>query len=368
MKKVLVLGGTGAMGLPLVDFFRRDSEYEVFVTSRYEHNSLDNIHYLKGNARDEGFIKEVLSNKYDVIVDFMNYGYQEFKDCHTRLLKSTDYYVFLSSSRVYADSKEAIEEDFPRLLEVSNDEDFLATQRYALRKARQEDMLINSGFSNYTIVRPYITYNSNRLQFGVYEKEHWLRRLLNGKPVIITKDVIDKTTTLTYGKDVSKGIYNLIKKNSPNGEIVHITTDEGISWKKVMDIYSKVIKEKTGKNPQIYVSNEIRAIEELWEGGYNTRYDRVYSRRFNNSKANQLCGQIDYVSCVEGLENCLKDFIDEWQQLGDKAFLDNCWEYEAYSDIIFDCIDSNNDNEKYREIINNKSYEYLKKIEKERIV
>ena len=88
---------------------------------------------------------------YDVIVDFMNYNYEEFLECHRALLEATDHYIFLSSSRVYANHEGRITENCPRLLETSKDEAFLSTNRYALRKAREENILRQSGLINYSI-------------------------------------------------------------------------------------------------------------------------------------------------------------------------------------------------------------------------
>lgn len=137
MRRILILGGTGAMGESLVDILNGNKKYDVKVTSREMHDSVNNIVYVKGNARDSEFMKKLLSDKYDIIVDFMNYGYQEFMYCHRKVLASTKHYVFLSSSRVYANSEEPLTENSERLLEVSSDQEFLSTQRYALRKARQ---------------------------------------------------------------------------------------------------------------------------------------------------------------------------------------------------------------------------------------
>lgn len=44
-------------------------------------------------------------------------------------------------------------ENSPRLLETVQDLEYKKTDEYALAKARQEDILYQSGFSNYTIVR-----------------------------------------------------------------------------------------------------------------------------------------------------------------------------------------------------------------------
>ncbi len=47
--KVLVLGGTGAMGTHLIDFLKADKSTEVIVTSRMERINHDNIKYVIGN-------------------------------------------------------------------------------------------------------------------------------------------------------------------------------------------------------------------------------------------------------------------------------------------------------------------------------
>ena len=106
MKKILLLGATGTMGVFLVDIFKKNSNYKVYVTSRSLHSNTDKIVYLLGNARDDSFMAELLEkNHYDAIVDFMNYGYQEFQDYHKRLLAACDHYIFLSSCRVFAESQ-----------------------------------------------------------------------------------------------------------------------------------------------------------------------------------------------------------------------------------------------------------------------
>lgn len=331
---ILVLGGTGAMGTHLIDFLLENKDFEVIVTSRKERHSYKNIHYILGNARDKAFIKELLSRSYyDVIVDFMNYNYEEFLDYHHNLLEATGHYIFLSSSRVYANYDGIITEKCPRLLETTDDAEFLATNRYALRKAREEDMLRSSGKTNYSIVRPYITYSNRRLQLGIYEKEEWLYRVLNDKPLIVSEGILDKTTTLTYGKDVAYGIYQIIKQK-PLSNAVHITTKENMTWMEILRMYSFIIKKETGKNFIIYTSNDNKPIELMFEGGYNTIYDRQWNRRFNNDYAEKVCGHIDYLGMKDGLSSCLKDFLCDWKKYGNELFLPINIEYQNEMDSL----------------------------------
>ncbi len=64
MKKILVFGGTGAMGVYLVDILSKTGLYEIDVTSRSNREStLPYLKYIKGNARDNDFMR---SYGYDV--------------------------------------------------------------------------------------------------------------------------------------------------------------------------------------------------------------------------------------------------------------------------------------------------------------
>lgn len=331
---VLVLGGTGAMGTHLISYLKGRRDVEVTVTSRKERESIGNIRYIVGNARDLKFITEMLANThYDVVVDFMNYNYEEFEERYHFLLEACKHYIFLSSSRVYAKYNGRITESCPRLLETTTDENFLATNRYALRKAREEDMIRFSGKSNYSIIRPYVTYSNRRLQLGIYEKEEWLYRVLNDKPLIISEGVLDKTTTLTFGADVAYGIYK-IAMGKPLAEAVHITTMENMKWGEILQLYANVIKEETGKDFEMYTSPQIKSIEILYEGGYNTIYDRQWNRQFDNAKAETVCGHIDYLSMREGLSKCLKEFLHDWKEYGNTLFLALNAEYEAEMDNL----------------------------------
>lgn len=188
--RILLLGRTGTMGSPLVDILSKDSEKEVFVTTRKNHVSNGNVHYLVGNAKDEGFFKSIIVDGYDVIIDFMVDTTEELKNRVSFILDHTNQYIFLSSSRVYANCKDFINENSPRLLDVCDDENYLKTDEYALAKAREEDVLLNSGRNNFTIIRPYITINSYCIKIGVYEKENWLYRALSGRTVVVVHQLI----------------------------------------------------------------------------------------------------------------------------------------------------------------------------------
>ncbi|HHX53445.1 MAG TPA: epimerase, partial [Clostridiales bacterium] len=110
-KKVLVLGGTGAMGVYLVPILS-DMGYKVDVVSLDGGESSNpNIKYIKAeNAKEPAYIAELLKNDYDGIVDFLIYGTEDFKGKYRRLLENTGHYIYLSSYRVYANEEHPIKE------------------------------------------------------------------------------------------------------------------------------------------------------------------------------------------------------------------------------------------------------------------
>ena len=178
---ILILGGTGSIGAALVNILKTTS-WNIAVTSRKAKDRVGNVTYIEGNAHEKMFLTECLhEEKWDAIVDFMAYTTKEFSERYELFLKNTNQYFFLSSSRVYAESDSPITENSARLLDVCGDEEYLKTDEYALAKARQENLLFASESKNWTIIRPYKTYNDYRIQLGMFEKEDWLYRVLMGK-------------------------------------------------------------------------------------------------------------------------------------------------------------------------------------------
>ena len=307
--RILLLGGTGAMGVSLKEILAGRGD-EVFVTSRRVHEPEDNnIQYLLGDAHNEVFLSDVLKRKYDAIVDFMIYGSGEFALRANKLLESTEQYIFTSSSRVYAYSEAPITELSPRLLDVCNHKDYLGTDEYALAKAREENVLFDSGTTNWTIIRPYITYNVERLQLGTIEKDVWLYRALHGRSAPLPKDVAEHQTTMTYGGDVAYAISCLIGNRRADGEVFNLTGTQHMAWSDVWNIYSKEIQQQTGKIPQIYSPENSSGLWKVMGNEYQVRYDRLFDRIFDNSKLISVCGDLNFMPMEEGLSMCLREFI-----------------------------------------------------------
>ena len=326
--KILVLGGTGAIGSHLVELLKGSPDNSIIVTSRSKRKDAENVRYICGNAHDEVFISDVLKANFDVIVDFMSYKTGQFNSRYSKLLGHCGQYVFLSSARVYADCEgKPITEDSPLLLDVSTDKAYLRTDEYALTKARQENILRDAHQNNYTIIRPYITYSENRLQLGVLEKEYWLYRALHGRSIVFSDDIADKTTTLTYGKDVSRSICALLGRQEAMGEAFHITGESFLKWSDVLGIYLRTLEKATGKCPKVVMtpkSTRLKYPEARWQ----VVYDRYFNRTFDNSKISRFIDIKGFVEPQKGLSHCLASFLNH-PQFGALS-----WKEEALYDAI----------------------------------
>ncbi|TGN40690.1 NAD-dependent epimerase/dehydratase family protein [Marinobacter confluentis] len=324
MKNILVFGGTGAMGKHLVQLLA-ELGHSVSVTTRTARKATANIEYIQGNAKDDSFVDLILARKWDAIVDFMMYPTLVFEQRAPKLLAATDQYIYLSSARVYADSAEPIQEDSPRLLDSSNDSEFLVTDEYSLAKARQENMLRQSGRDNWTIVRPYITYSEQRLQLGVLEKEGWLYRALKGRTIVFSEDIVAKLTTLTYGFDVADAITKLIGEPRALGETYHITQREAVTWHEVLNVYLNVLEKLLGKRPKVLLLG-LDDFSRCTRAEYQVKYDRLFKRTFNSSKIAEYVDVKDFFPLEQGLTRCLEEFLENPQ------FLAIDWRSEAIKD------------------------------------
>ena len=305
--KILLLGGTGAMGSHLKDILSGRGD-DVYITSRKQRQDAQHIFYIQGNAHDLSFLSTLVAQQWDAIVDFMVYSTEEFRQRVGTLLQSTKQYVFISSSRVYSNQESPIKESSPRLLDVSRDEVFLGTDEYSLKKAREEDILFNSGKSNYTIVRPYITYSERRLQLGDLEHQYWLPRALDGRSIVFSEDIRDHMTTLTYGFDVANGIAALIGDERAYGNAFHITCGKSLKWQDVLDIYLDAIEECTGIRPRVkWTKHSLKLDKDKFK--YQILYDRTFDRIFDNAKFLELAPNVKFTEPEAGLRKCIQSFV-----------------------------------------------------------
>lgn len=314
-KKVLALGGTGAMGTYLVPKLVEDG-YTVDVVSLDDMTS-DNprLRYIKANVKDTAVLSELLYKRYDGIVDFMIYPTGEIPVYLPLMLQNTEHYIYLSSYRVFADEEHPIVESSPWLLDVSKDEEYVRSDDYGIYKARGEDFLRQSRFRNWTILRPAITYSRKRCQLITLERFHLLPYIRSGKPVPLFDKALTVQGTMSWAGDVAEMQRRLLFNEKAICEDFNVTTSEHHSWGEIAEYY----KDLFGLNYQPvdeetyflaradYNETSRQALKwQLW-------YDRMFNRIMDNSKVLKVTGlkQSQLMPLYEGLKLERKTILEE---------------------------------------------------------
>lgn len=306
------MGGTGAIGRHTVQSLV-DEGYAVDVLALDSAASGNpNLRYMVGNGKDINFVKKLLEKEqYDGIIDYMIYLTPEFAERYRMFLENTGHYIFLSSYRVYGDAPDAVTESTPRLLDVSEDKEFLSPcpfEDYSLYKARCENILNGSKYNNFTITRPSITYSEYRYQLTTLEAPLIIPRALSGRKIVVPEDAYSVNTTLTNAEDSGKLFAKLLFNPKAMRETYTVATSEHRTWGEIAELYTKYIGAEfvwVSKNDYLNVRSGGNGIANRCK--WQLDYDRLFNRTIDNSKILEATGllQKDFVPLDIGLKTML---------------------------------------------------------------
>ena len=314
MKKVLVLGSSGAMGQYLVPYLSEMGYCVDAVSLDDEKLSYKNVNTIKANVFEEGVLDSLLKNHYDGIVDFMNYGGNSFFGVYKKFLDNTDHYIFLSSCRVYANEETPVKESSPRLLDVTEDPLLRASDDYCIYKAKSENLLMFSGYKNWTIVRPATTFSKMRYQLVTLEAPFNVGRAFSGrKKVVLPIQAKEKPATLNWAGNVSMMLARLLFNPVAFCEAFNVCSSEARTWGEIADYYTDICglepvwvdKEDYLKIIDPTVPNNIR-----WQ----LEYARLFDRITDNSKVLKASNmkQENFMPLYDGLKKeiaaCPRDY------------------------------------------------------------
>ena len=299
MKKVLLIAGGGTLGgYTAKELLNKGCAVDVICLEDYTSNN-PKLRYYKATA-DLNYLTEFLKDKYyDGIVNFIHYYVPEmYKPVHKLLTSKTDQLIFLSSYRVYAESKQPLTEESPFLADVVEDEEFLKSEDYAVPKAICEKFLREeSGTENWTVVRPVISFSDKRFDLVTVSGHEIINAARSGKTVILPEASKNLTAGLDWAGNSGKLIANLLFKKECLGEAYTVSSGQNLTWGEVADIYTRLTGVKfRWTDTEEYVSTG--------HGGNGLFYDRLYDRAVDNTKILKATGfkKEDFTSIEDGIK------------------------------------------------------------------
>jgi nucleoside-diphosphate-sugar epimerase len=203
---------------------------------------------------------------------------------------------------------------------------------YGVKKCLGEDVLNNSGYKNYTIVRPVVVYGENRYPITTWANNVVAHRAQNNKPLLLPLGSKDKGASLIYAGDIAKLFCGLLFNEKAFGESYTFGSPENLTWEDTAKICEKVMNLKS-----IWIETEDFA--KVISGNSETvpvavrfmlYYDRLFNRSVCVDKAIKDAGltKDDFLTFEQGLKKCYAVFPKNYQpQHYEQSFIDYMDEY-----------------------------------------
>ena len=277
-KRVLLIAGGGTLGTYTAKELLALGHCVDVVCPEEKVSDDPRLRYFQAYATDE-YLAELFSHgRYDGIVNFLHYeDVEKYKVTHPVLMANTDHLIFLSSYRVYADEQHPLTETAPRLLDVSQDEEFLKKETYAIRKAVAEDFLKTECVGDrYTIVRPVISFSERRFDLLMYCFREVLEFAARGEALRLPAMVRDFTAGLDWAGNSGKLIAHLLFKEEAIGETFTVSSGQGVTWGEVADYYAELVGLTVNWcSEEEFVRDNFAVARQPWAWVYDRRFDRA---------------------------------------------------------------------------------------------
>lgn len=301
MKKVLLIGGGGTLGTYTAKELLKKGFRVDIICLEDKKSQNDNLHYYKCDANLETLKDFLKDKKYDGMVNFIHYpDVDVYPQVHNLLISKTEHLIVLSSYRVYADEQHPITEEAPKLLDVSTDEEFLNTEKYALSKAKLEKYLYDEHKGeHWTVVRPVISFSKLRFDLVTYYGYELFELFKKGEPIPLPIEAKNLTAGVDWSGNVGKLIANLLLKPETFGQAYTVSSAQNLTWGEVANLYEKNIG---AKFEWVSTKEFLEAVN--YNNYYTLIYDRLFDRKIDNSKILKATGltKSDFISIEDGLK------------------------------------------------------------------
>lgn len=304
MTRVLILGGSGILSTDVLkECLSRNISVTCITRGTRDHRIPNGVKIIHGDIYNLEDVVNKLERTYDAILDFLSFDVTGLKYKLDHLAQYCKQYVFVSSATAYSFKDTIVTED----TELGNEywdygDNKVKCERFLRKKASSYGV-------NYTIIRPYITYGKTRIPFGIIpvSGEYWTlaNRILYDKPILLW-DGGRAQCTLTNTVDFARGFVDLIGSEKAYNEAFHITSNEVLTWKNVLDSVCKNL----GKNAIVFSENTSAILDLLPEYSGVLNGDKARDRIFDNSKIMEAAPNFkDFISFEDGISETINHYL-----------------------------------------------------------
>ena len=311
--KILFIGGTGVISLACSKaVLARGDELYILNRGVSSQRLPQGCQHLQADINQADQVAALLKGKtFDCVVDWIAYTPADVQRDIALFRDKTSQYVFISSASAYAKP--------PQLPVVESHPTGNPFWDYAHQKILCEAWLNEASQTNgfpVTIVRPSHTYDATKIPLRGGATA--LKRLLNGKPVIVHGDGTS-LWTLTHHTDFARGFVALLGHTGAVGQTYHITSDEVLTWDQ---IYQTMAQAAGVEANLFHLSSEtILRYDQEWGDGLLG--DKAYSMVFDNSKIKALNPSFQsQVPFAQGAQEILTWFQSDTQHQAIDSHLD----------------------------------------------
>ena len=241
-RKALFIGGTGTISTAITAQLAAEGEWELTLLNRGNRNAEvpGSVNVIRADVNDEETVAKLLEGtQWDSVCDFIGFVPAHVERDWRLFRGRTKQYVYISSASAY--QKPATSPFITEGTTLANpyweySRNKIACEEFLMEKYREEGFPV-------TIVRPSHTYGDRGVPLGVHgDNGSWqvLRRMLDGKPVIIHGDGTSQWT-LTHNTDFAKGFIGLMGNPQALGNVFHITSDETLTWNQIYQIVADAL-------------------------------------------------------------------------------------------------------------------------------
>ena len=329
--RALLIGGTGTISSAITDALSR-TDWEVWLLNRGKSAAElpENINVIHADINNEAEAAKALDGMtFDTVCDFIGFVPEQLERDFRLFSGRCRQFMYISSASAY--HKPVADYRITEGTTLAN-----PYWEYSRNKIACEELLMKhyreDGFP-VTIIRPSHTYCEKSVPLGVHGKNgSWqvLRRMLDGKPVIIHGDGTS-LWTITHNTDFAKGFIGLMGNPHAIGECFHITSDESVTWNQ---IYKSVADALGVELKPYYVSSGFLADVSDYDLLGSLIGDKAQSVIFDNSKLKKAVpGFCATVRTEEGIRRTVEYVLshEECQQADE--------EFDAWCDKVISALE-----------------------------